>query len=75
MGMNPRFRKAVSNASPLISLARVDQLNGLRELFEVVYVSVEVYTEFVFAGAGMPGASAIRTPVGFRFYRFKTRKN
>jgi predicted nucleic acid-binding protein len=51
--------KAVSNASPLISLARIGQLAGVQQLFDTVYISTEVYNEVVIAGAGMPGADAI----------------
>ena len=51
--------KVVSNASPLISLARIGLLAKLQELFEVVYISTDVYNEVVIAGAGMPGSSAV----------------
>lgn len=45
---------AVSNASPLIALARIGRLDLLLRLFERVLVSVEAYNEVVIAGAGMP---------------------
>lgn len=50
---------AVSNASPLVSLARIGELESLQSLFETVYISWEVYDEVVVAGAGLPGASAV----------------
>ena len=49
----------VSNASPLITLARIGRLDSLRKLFTVVHIPVEVYHEVVTAGAGMPGAAAV----------------
>ncbi len=51
--------KVVSNASPLISLARLGQLDGLQTLFDVIHISTEVHHEVIVAGAGMPGAEAI----------------
>jgi uncharacterized protein len=63
--------KVVSNASPLITLARLGHLDLLRKLYDAVYISTEVYNEVVIAGAGMPGAAAVSkadwihvTPVG-----------
>ena len=63
--------KVVSNASPLITLARLGHLDLLRKLYDAVYISTEVYNEVVIAGAGMPGAAAVAkadwihvTPVG-----------
>ena len=53
--------KAVSNASPLITLARLGHLDLLRKLYDVLYISTEVYNEVVVAGAGMPGAAAVST--------------
>lgn len=51
--------KVVSNASPLITLARLGHLDLLRKLYDAVYISTEVHNEVVIAGAGMPGASAV----------------
>jgi predicted nucleic acid-binding protein len=50
---------AVSNASPLIALARIGHFDLLPSLFERVLVSTEVYNEVVIAGAGMPGARQV----------------
>jgi predicted nucleic acid-binding protein len=51
--------KVVSNASPLISLARIGHLDALHKLYETVNIPTEVYDEVVIAGAGMPGAAAV----------------
>lgn len=51
--------KAVSNASPLITLARAGRLDDLPRLFETIYISHEVYHEVVVAGAGLAGAAAV----------------
>ncbi|MBI4903733.1 MAG: hypothetical protein HY820_08865 [Acidobacteria bacterium] len=51
--------KVVSNASPLITLARAGQLDSLRELFEVILIPQAVHTEVVMNGTGMPGAEAV----------------
>jgi predicted nucleic acid-binding protein len=51
--------KVVSNASPLITFARIGHLDSLHRLYEAVHIPTEVYNEVVIAGAGMPGAAAI----------------
>jgi predicted nucleic acid-binding protein len=51
--------KVVSNASPLITFARIGHLESLHKLYEAVHIPTEVYNEAVIAGAGMPGAAAI----------------
>ncbi len=51
--------KVVSNASPLITLARLGPLDLLRKLYDTVFISTEVYSEVVIAGAGMPGSTAV----------------
>jgi predicted HTH domain antitoxin len=55
----PPAVKVVSNASPLITLARIGRLDSLRELYSAVTIPAEVYNEVVVAGAGMPGAAAV----------------
>jgi uncharacterized protein len=49
----------VSNASPLITLARIGRLNSLRKLYGLIQISTEVYNEVVIAGEGLPGAAAV----------------
>jgi uncharacterized protein len=51
--------KVVSNASPLITLARLGNLDSLQKLYLTVHIPEEVYNEIVVAGAGMPGAAAV----------------
>jgi uncharacterized protein len=51
--------KVVSNASPLITLARIGQLDLLKSLFPVVSISTQVFEEVAIAGVGRPAASAV----------------
>ena len=51
--------KVVSNASPLITLARIGHLDALHTLYETVHIPTEVYNEVVIASAGKPGALAV----------------
>jgi uncharacterized protein len=64
----------VSNASPLITLARVGQLESLGKLFAVVHISNEVYSEVVIAGAGKPGALAVSKADWIRVFPVKDRQ-
>ncbi len=50
----------VSNASPLICLARVEQLPLLPGLFRTVHIAAEVHHEVVERGAGRPAAETVR---------------
>ena len=58
--------KVVCNASPLISLARLDQLALLPTLFGEVQIAAEVYQEVVVAGAGRPAAQAVQAAAWLR---------
>ena len=51
----------VSNASPLINLARIGQLDLLAQLYEELVVPEAVWHEVVLEGAGQPGAKEIET--------------
>ena len=53
--------KVISNTSPLINLARIGQLDLLRDLFDGLVVPEAVWRECVIDGEGKPGAAAIRT--------------
>lgn len=53
----------VSNSSPLITLARIGQLDLLRQLFGQVQIAEEVRREVVVRGAGRPAAEAVRNAV------------
>lgn len=58
--------KVVCNASPLISLARLDQLALLPSLFGEVYLAAEVYHEVAIAGACRAAAQAVQTAAWLR---------
>ncbi|MBL8222395.1 MAG: hypothetical protein JNL62_24370 [Bryobacterales bacterium] len=49
----------VSNASPLITLARANHLHNLHKLFGGIFVPSEVYSEIVVTGACRPGADVV----------------
>ncbi len=49
----------VSNASPLINLARIGQLELLDELYAEIRIPEAVWQEVVVAGAGLPGAELV----------------
>jgi predicted nucleic acid-binding protein len=51
----------VSNASPLISLARLGQLKIFPRLYGDLMIPEAVWQEVVLAGAGQPGAEEIET--------------
>ena len=48
--------KVVSDASPLIALARIGHFDLLPKLYGIIVIPTEVYSEVVIAGAGLPGA-------------------
>jgi predicted nucleic acid-binding protein len=50
----------VSDSSPLITLARAQQLELLREFYGQVAIPREVHEEVTVAGAGLPGAEEVR---------------
>jgi predicted nucleic acid-binding protein len=51
----------VSNASPLINLARIGKLNLLRKLYGELVIPEAVWREVVVEGSGQPGADEIET--------------
>jgi len=50
----------VSDASPLINLARIGQLDLLRQLYGTMLLPEAVWQEVVVDGAGQPGAAEVR---------------
>lgn len=50
----------VCNASPLINLARIGQLDLLRQLYAELSIPRAVWDEVVEQGAGQPGAEQVR---------------
>jgi predicted nucleic acid-binding protein len=51
--------KVVVNATPLIALSLINQLELLNELFDEVLVPSAMYQEVVIQGAGQPGAAEL----------------
>ncbi len=49
----------VSNASPLVGLASIRQLDLLRQLYSEVHIPEAVWQEVVVDGAGQPGSTEI----------------
>ena len=49
----------VSNSSPLITLARIGQLELLAQLFGRIHIAWEVYEEVVVRGSGRPAAAPV----------------
>src|SRR5215510_15273407 len=49
----------VSNASPLIALIRIGQLDFLRQLYGTIIIPEAVWHEVVVEGADQPGAEAV----------------
>jgi len=50
----------VSNASPLINLARIEKLSLLQELYGELIIPGAVWQEIVVEGAGQPGADEVK---------------
>lgn len=50
----------VSNASPLINLARIGQLDLLRQVYVEITIPSAVWEEVVVEGAGQPGADEVK---------------
>ena len=51
----------VSNASPLINLARIGRLHLLAQLYGELVVPEAVWREVVLEGTGQPGAKDVET--------------
>jgi len=51
----------VSNASPLINLARIGKLDLLRQLYGELFIPEAVWQEVVTDGVGQPGAAEVKT--------------
>ncbi len=49
----------VADSTPLIALARIDQLNPLKELFGAVLIPEAVFREVVTRGKGRPGSEEV----------------
>jgi len=51
----------ISDASPLVNLARIEALHLLPDLYETVALPEAVWQEVVVKGEGQPGAHTVRT--------------
>jgi predicted nucleic acid-binding protein len=51
--------EAISNASPLIQLAKINQLPLLQRLHSQILIPNAVHREVVVAGEARPGAAAV----------------
>lgn len=51
----------VSDASPLISLAKINYLHLLKDLFHKIAISNGVYNEIVIKGKVLPGSKEVAT--------------
>ncbi len=51
----------ISDASPLVNLARIEALHLLPDLYDTVVLPVAVWDEVVVEGEGKPGAHRVRT--------------
>ena len=56
----------VSNASPLINLARIGKLDLLYQLYGKLIVPSAVWQEVVIEGAGQPGADDVKAATWIR---------
>lgn len=50
----------VTNSTPIISLAKIDKLHLLRDIFGKIYVPNAVYKEVAVKGKGRPGSKEIK---------------
>ncbi len=57
----------VSNASPLINLARVEKLDLLRQLYGELFIPEAVWHEVVIEGVGQPGADEVKTAIWIKY--------
>jgi len=53
--------KVVSGSSPLITLAKIGQLDLLPQLYQRIAITPQVYHEVVVDGAGLAGSSEVKT--------------
>jgi predicted nucleic acid-binding protein len=53
--------KVVSDSSPLITLAKIGQLELLPQLYQRIAITRQVYHEVVVDGKGLAGSSEINT--------------
>ena len=57
------MKKIISNASPLIALSNIGQVELLKKLFRKIIIPKAVYQEVVKEGKGKPGAVEVKKAV------------
>ena len=57
----------LSNASPLINLARVGKLDLLRQLYGELFIPEAVWHEVVIEGVGQPGADEVEAAIWIKY--------
>jgi len=57
------MKKTISNASPLIALSNIGQVELLKKLFQKIIIPKAVYQEVVKEGKGKPGAVEVKKAV------------
>lgn len=58
------MKKVICNASPLIALSNISQINLLKDLFQKIIIPQAVYEEVVDEGKDRPGALEVKNAVG-----------
>ena len=68
------MKKVISNASPLIALSNIKQLELLERLFKKIIIPEAVYKEVVEEGKSKPGALEVKNAIG-KWIEVKNIKN
>ncbi len=63
--------RIIADATPLIALAKIQELDLLERLFGHVFITMEVYVEVVVSGAGLAGAEAVGKAAWLEVERIK----
>jgi predicted nucleic acid-binding protein len=58
------MKNVISNASPLIALSNISQLELLKDLFQKIIIPKSVYQEVVEEGKDKPGAKEVKKATG-----------
>lgn len=67
--------KVVSNSSPLIGLAAINQFDLLKPLYQKIYIPKAVYKEVVVSGKGEPGSNETRRVLKENWIKIKEVKD
>lgn len=58
------MKKVICNASPLIALSSISQIELLKDLFQKIIIPQAVYQEVVEEGKNRPGALEVKDAIG-----------